>query len=121
VGSEIKFAAAHEKVTIRIRTNILAFLIDEFRVTNRTIIPPVFLGNRVSWGIEASGFFLHKEISNGRRITYLFRSLNRFLLGVRRLSFNWRGRQGGKFRLLPIQNSPSMAKKLSLIALRVPL
>jgi hypothetical protein len=47
VGSEIKLAAAHEKVTIRVRTNILAFLIDELRAANRTIIPPVLFGNRL--------------------------------------------------------------------------
>jgi len=46
-GSEIKLAAAHKKVTIRVRTNILAFLIDELRAANRTIIPPVLFGNRL--------------------------------------------------------------------------
>src|ERR1700750_495514 len=46
-GSEIKLAATHEKVTIRIRTSKLAFFIDELRAANWTIIPPVLLRSRL--------------------------------------------------------------------------
>ena len=43
-SSAVEFAAAHEKVAIGIGADVFTFLIDQFRIANRTIVPPVFLG-----------------------------------------------------------------------------
>jgi hypothetical protein len=104
VGSEVKFAAAHEKMTTRIWAGILASFIDEFRAANWTIIPPVLL-RRLACGTSISGFFRHRKISNGRRITYLLRSLNRFLAVTAPL----------------VKTAIHTVMNLSLIAFRLPL
>src|SRR6185369_14281209 len=61
VDSEIKLAAAHEKLAIRIRTSILTFLVDQLRAADWTIIPPVLLRNRIAWHTTVSGFFRHRK------------------------------------------------------------
>jgi hypothetical protein len=40
----IKLAAAHEETAISVGTAVLAFLIDQFGVADRTVVPPVILG-----------------------------------------------------------------------------
>ena len=41
-SSEVEFTAAHEKITLRAWTDVLALLVYQFGVTDRTEIPPVF-------------------------------------------------------------------------------
>jgi hypothetical protein len=48
-SSAVEFAAAHEKVAIGIGADVFAFLIDEFRIANRTIVPPVFFRLVLEW------------------------------------------------------------------------
>ena len=42
LSSEVEFTAAHEKITLRARTDILALLVYQSGVTERTKVPPVF-------------------------------------------------------------------------------
>ena len=40
---KIKLAAAHEETAISVGTAVLAFLIDQFAVADRTVVPPIIL------------------------------------------------------------------------------
>jgi len=42
LSSEVEFTAAHEKITLRAWTDVLALLVYQLGVTDRTEIPPVF-------------------------------------------------------------------------------
>jgi hypothetical protein len=42
--SKIEFAAAHEKITLGIGADVLAFLIEQLRVADWAVVPPIFLG-----------------------------------------------------------------------------
>jgi hypothetical protein len=48
-SSAVEFAAAHEKVAIGIGADVFTFLIDQFRIANRTIVPPVFFRLVLDW------------------------------------------------------------------------
>jgi hypothetical protein len=41
---KIEFAAAHEKIALRIGADVLAFLIEQLRVADGAVVPPIFLG-----------------------------------------------------------------------------
>jgi hypothetical protein len=46
---KIEFTAAHEEVTPRIGTDVLAFLVEQLRVANRAVVPPIVLGVPRRW------------------------------------------------------------------------
>jgi hypothetical protein len=39
----IEFAAAHKKITFGIGADVFAFLIEQLRIANRAVVPPIFL------------------------------------------------------------------------------
>jgi hypothetical protein len=42
--SKIEFATAHEKITLGIGADVLAFLIEQLRIADWAVVPPIFLG-----------------------------------------------------------------------------
>jgi hypothetical protein len=47
--SAVEFAAAHKKVAIGIGADVFAFLVEQFRIADRTIVPPVFFRLVFEW------------------------------------------------------------------------
>ena len=43
-SSKIELTAAHEKITLGIGADVLAFLIEQLRIADWAVVPPIFLG-----------------------------------------------------------------------------